>query len=127
MRYLLKYFCFSISILLILIIIIEISIFKEKSQRATARAQINEFSKVLKYYKKYYGNYPVNLKKLTMTMIKKQNVYLSLIPVIPLDPWGKEYIYLVNYNKDKYKIISYGADNKLGGHGKDKDIIRIGK
>lgn len=39
------------------------------------------------------------------------------------DPWGNLYIYEPNsVNPSDYKLISYGADGKPGGEGKNKDI-----
>ena len=41
---------------------------------------------------------------------------------IPKDPWGNNYVYLYPGNQGAFYIISYGADGKPGGIGKDKDI-----
>jgi general secretion pathway protein G len=41
---------------------------------------------------------------------------------IPLDPWGNPYIYLCPGLHGDFDIISYGADGKEGGEGKDADI-----
>jgi hypothetical protein len=55
---------------------------------------------------------------------------LSKLPIRPghsnktTDAWGKKLIYLVNENERTISIISYGKDEKGGGAGEDKDIIR---
>jgi general secretion pathway protein G len=40
---------------------------------------------------------------------------------IPLDPWGRPYIYLLSAGSAP-EILSYGADGKPGGEGFDADI-----
>ena len=43
---------------------------------------------------------------------------------IPLDPWGKEYIYKVpGENGAPYTIMSYGLDGQPGGEGENEDVI----
>ena len=42
---------------------------------------------------------------------------------VPDDPWGNSYVYKVpGSNSLPYEIISYGADGKSGGEGKEEDI-----
>ena len=42
---------------------------------------------------------------------------------VPDDPWGNSYVYRVpGSNNLPYEIISYGADGKSGGEGKEVDI-----
>ena len=44
---------------------------------------------------------------------------------VPLDPWGKPYIYRSpgERNVSGYDLLSYGRDGKPGGEGEDKDVI----
>ena len=40
---------------------------------------------------------------------------------VPLDPWGNEYVYIMESDTD-FQIISYGADGQEGGEGNNADI-----
>ena len=42
-----------------------------------------------------------------------------------IDPWGNPYQYLAEgvANEGSYDVISFGADGKQGGEGKDADIV----
>jgi len=42
-----------------------------------------------------------------------------------IDPWGNPYQYLAEgvVNEGTYDVISYGADGKQGGEGKNADIV----
>ena len=41
---------------------------------------------------------------------------------LPNDPWGQPYVYLYPGVKGEFDVMSYGADGKPGGEGKDADI-----
>ncbi|MCG6538428.1 MAG: type II secretion system protein GspG, partial [Syntrophales bacterium LBB04] len=41
---------------------------------------------------------------------------------VPLDPWGKPYIYQIPGTHGEYDLYSYGRDGKAGGDGEDKDV-----
>ena len=45
---------------------------------------------------------------------------------IPLDPWGRPYIYKSpgEKNPNGYDLLTYGRDGKPGGEGEDADIIQ---
>jgi general secretion pathway protein G len=45
---------------------------------------------------------------------------------IPLDPWGRPYIYRSpgEKNPNGYDLLTYGRDGKPGGQGEDADIIQ---
>ena len=42
---------------------------------------------------------------------------------IPLDPWGRAYVYVQPGEHGDYDILSYGADKQPGGEGEDTDIV----
>ena len=44
---------------------------------------------------------------------------------VPLDPWGNEYVYIMESDTD-FQIISYGADGQEGGEGNNADISNRG-
>ncbi|BFM09589.1 type II secretion system major pseudopilin GspG [Halioxenophilus aromaticivorans] len=40
----------------------------------------------------------------------------------PIDPWGREYLYLSPGESHEYDIFTYGADGVPGGEGENADI-----
>ena len=40
----------------------------------------------------------------------------------PLDPWGREYLYLSPGENSEVDLFSYGADGLPGGEGQNKDL-----
>lgn len=100
--------------------------------RVTAtRAQIQNFETALKLFKTDNGFYPDTQQGLESLIEKptagrmpknyKDGGYLEQRK-IPLDPWGNPYIYLSPGLHGEFDIVSYGADSKEGGAGKDADI-----
>jgi general secretion pathway protein G len=98
---------------------------------AEAKLQIKNFETALKLFKLDNGFYPSTeqglealIEKPTIGRIPqnyREGGYLEQ-KKIPLDPWGNPYIYLCPGTHGEYDIISYGADGKEGGEGKDADI-----
>jgi len=41
---------------------------------------------------------------------------------VPLDPWGKAYVYRAPGEKGDFDILSYGKDGQPGGSGENADI-----
>jgi len=96
-----------------------------------AKLQIKNFEMALKLFKLDNGFYPDTQQGLE-ALIEKPTVgrippkyrdggYLEQ-KKIPLDPWGNPYTYLCPGLHGDLDIISYGADGKEGGEGKDADI-----
>lgn len=98
---------------------------------AEAKLQIKNFETALKLFKLDNGFYPSTEQGLEALITKpitgrippnyRDGGYLEQ-KKIPLDPWGNPYIYLCPGIHGDYDIISYGADGKEGGEGKDADI-----
>ena len=96
-----------------------------------AKLQIKNLEMALKLFKLDNGFYPDTQQGLE-ALIEKPTV--GRIPLkyrdggyleqkkIPPDPWGNPYIYLCPGLHGDFDIISYGADGKEGGEGKDADI-----
>lgn len=98
---------------------------------AEAKLQIKNFETALKLFKLDNGFYPSTEQGLEALITKpttgrippnyREGGYLEQ-KKIPFDPWGNPYIYLCPGIHGEYDIISYGADGKEGGEGKDSDI-----
>lgn len=97
-----------------------------KSEVATARAQIDALEKALDQYRLDTGRYPsteLGLKALVERPPdepKWNGPYLK--KSVPLDPWGKPYVYKVPGQKWDFELVSYGRDGRPGGSGEDADI-----
>ncbi|MFN3396325.1 MAG: type II secretion system major pseudopilin GspG [Thermodesulfovibrionales bacterium] len=98
---------------------------------AEAKLQIRNFETALKLFKMDNGFYPDTQQGLDALIEKpstgripqryREGGYLEQ-KKIPLDPWGNPYIYVSPGLHGDFDIISYGADGKEGGEGKDADI-----
>jgi general secretion pathway protein G len=96
-----------------------------------AKLQIKNFEMALKLYKLDNGVYPDTQQGLEALIEKptagrmpakyREGGYLEQNK-IPSDPWGNPYIYVCPGLHGDFDIISYGADGKEGGEGKDADI-----
>ena len=96
-----------------------------------AKLQIKNLEMALKLFKLDNGFYPDTQQGLE-ALIEKPTV--GRIPLkyrdggyleqkkIPPDPWGNPYVYLCPGLHGDFDIVSYGADGKEGGEGKDADI-----
>ena len=97
-----------------------------KSEINVARAQIDALEKALDQYKLDTGRYPTmeqGLKALVERPAaepKWAGPYLR--KEVPLDPWGKSYVYRVPGEKSDYELVSYGRDGQPGGSGENADI-----
>jgi len=102
---------------------------KTDTARVTAaRAQINAFMTALGAYKLDTGTFPTTEQGLQALRERPQGVnqwdgpYLP--QEIPLDPWGRPYVYKYpGEHGDEPEIISYGQDGQPGGDGMNADIV----
>lgn len=96
-----------------------------------AKVQMKNFETALKLFKMDNGFYPDTQQGLEALVEKpasgrvpqhyKEGGYLEQRK-IPLDPWGSPYVYVSPGLNGDYDILSYGADGKEGGEGKEGDI-----
>lgn len=98
---------------------------------ADAKVQIRNLETALKLFKLDNGFYPDTQQGLEALIEKpatgqippkyREGGYLEQ-KKIPADPWGNAYVYVSPGLHGDFDIISYGADGKEGGQGKDADI-----
>jgi general secretion pathway protein G len=96
-----------------------------------AKLQIRNFETALKLYKLDNGFYPETQQGLDALIQKptsgrlpvkyREGGYLEQ-KKIPADPWNNPYLYVCPGLHGDIDIVSYGADGKEGGDGKDADI-----
>ena len=98
----------------------------EQARRAKAKIDVRNVESALALYKTDTGRFPTTSEGLQALVANpgiagyNSDCYLDKVPV---DPWGKPYIYLSPglHNKD-YDLESYGKDGEDGGTGDDADI-----
>ncbi len=96
-----------------------------------AKIQIKNLETALKLFKLDNGFYPSTEQGLSALVEKpvvgqipqkyREGGYLEQ-KKIPLDPWGNPYVYISPGVYGDFDIMSYGADGKEGGEGKNADI-----
>jgi len=97
-----------------------------KSQVKVARAQIDALDKALDSYRLDVGRYPTSEEGLQALSVAPSNESNWAGPYlkkgVPLDPWGRPYIYIQPGTHGDFDLLSYGKDGKEGGTGEDADI-----
>jgi general secretion pathway protein G len=97
-----------------------------RSEVNAAKAQIDALEKALDQYRLDIGSYPSNELGLNALVTRPPNEAKWNGPYlrkgVPLDPWGKPYIYKMPGEKGEYDLISYGKDGQPGGTGESADL-----
>lgn len=98
-----------------------------KAERKAALAQIDAFDKALGAFRLDVGRLPSTpeglaaLRTAPAGLARWDGPYLE--KQVPLDPWGRPYIYRCPGEKREYDLLSYGRDGAPGGSGDDADIV----
>ncbi len=97
-----------------------------KSEVNVAKAQLDALEKALDQYRLDTGKYPDNELGLKALVHKPASEPKWAGPYlrkeVPLDPWGKAYVYKIPGEKHEFDLVSYGRDGQPGGSGEDADI-----
>lgn len=99
---------------------------------AQARSQIKILQTAIEMFRADHGRIPTLEQGLEALVRPPQRPpvprnypdggYL-LSPAVPLDPWGRPYLYLVPGRLgEPYEILTYGADGEPGGDGENAEI-----
>jgi general secretion pathway protein G len=97
-----------------------------KSEVKAAQAQVSALQKALDTYRIDVGHYPTSEQGLTALNVRPQNEakwsgpYLQ--KTVPLDPWGRPYLYKSPGEHGEYDLYSFGKDGQAGGTGDAVDI-----
>jgi len=97
-----------------------------KSEVKAAAAQISSLGKALDQYRLDTGHYPSAEQGLNALFTRPQNEpkwggpYLE--KTVPVDPWGREYLYKIPGAHGEYDLLSFGKDGQPGGTGDAADI-----
>lgn len=98
----------------------------DRSETATAQAQIDAFTKALDQYRMDTGHYPTTAQGLAALNERPSNEarwhgpYLK--KSVPSDPWGRPFIYRSPGAYDDYDVVSYGKDGVPGGNDEAADL-----
>lgn len=97
-----------------------------KSERGTAKAQIEGLGKALDAYRIDTGRYPTTEQGLGALVVKPNDEpkwngpYLQ--KAVPPDPWGRAYVYRAPGQGGDFDLISYAKDGQAGGDGDAVDV-----
>jgi len=97
------------------------------SRTKTTRIQIESLATALELYKLDVGRYPSQSEGLDALVRRPANVanwngpYLKKDQV-PLDAWGRPYLYRHPGERGEFDIYSLGADGREGGEGENQDV-----
>lgn len=97
-----------------------------KSEIKTAKAQIDALGKALDQYRLDTGRYPNTDQGLQALVTapagdaRWQGPYLQ--KAVPMDPWGKPYLYKMPGERSEYDLWSFGKDGQAGGSQESADI-----
>lgn len=98
-----------------------------RSETKIAHAQIETLVKALDIYRLEMGNYPTGEQGL-QALVEPPGDAVSwggpyLRKGVPLDPWGREYVYRSPGEHDEYDLLSWGKDGRPGGEGENMEIV----
>ena len=97
-----------------------------KSEVNVAKAQLDALEKALDQYRLDIGRYPDQELGLKALVTKPANEAKWSGPYlrkdIPLDPWGRAYVYKFPGEKGDYDLLSLGKDGQPGGTGENADL-----
>jgi len=98
-----------------------------QAKQKAAKAQIELFGTALDAFRLDVGRYPTTEEGLKALREKPSGVEEWKGPYlpkdIPLDPWGRPYIYKSPGDHGEYDLLSYGLDGVEGGEGENQDIV----
>jgi general secretion pathway protein G len=98
-----------------------------ESKVKTARIQIQSLASALDLFYLDAGRYPSSAEGLGVLVRPVTGVAAWNGPClkggnVPLDPWGKSYVYRSPGEHGAYEVVSFGSDGQEGGSGTAADI-----
>lgn len=99
-----------------------------EGKQKVAKIQISEIEGALEKFCFDNGRYPDSSEGLEALLQNLGNLtswkgpYLKK-PQLPLDPWGKSYIYRCPGQHGDYDLLSFGANGMEGGEGENDDVV----
>lgn len=101
----------------------------DEARVTVARTDLRTISAALKMYRLDNGDYPTTEQGLAALMQKPTAPPLptnwaagGYLEQVPVDPWGRAYVYRNPGSAGSFDLLSYGRDGKPGGEGLDADL-----
>ncbi len=94
----------------------------DQARVVAARQDIASLVQALKLYRLDNKRYPSTEQGLAALVARPGAATGGYIEKLPLDPWGKPYLYLQPGLQGEIDVFSFGADGAPGGDGYDADI-----
>jgi len=101
----------------------------DEARKTAAQVQIKQLEGALNLFRLDNGFYPTTEQGIEALVTKPNISPIPLkwreggyIPKVPVDPWGKPFVYLSPGTHGELDLVSYGAEGEPGGEGKDEDI-----
>lgn len=97
------------------------------AKQKAAKAQIELLGTALDVFRLDVGRYPTTEEGLKTLREKPsggdswEGPYLP--KEIPVDPWGRAYVYKFPGEQGEYEIVSFGLDGAEGGEGENQDVV----
>jgi general secretion pathway protein G len=98
---------------------------ERKARSQAARTQIELFGTALDTFRLDVGRYPSSQEGLTALNEGRgipgwDGPYLK--KGVPMDPWGRPFVYVSPGEHGEYDLYTYGADGAPGGDGDARDL-----
>jgi general secretion pathway protein G len=98
-----------------------------QAKQKAAKAQIELFGTALDAFRLDVGRYPTTDEGLKILREKPSGLDAWKGPYlpkeIPMDPWGKPYLYRSPGEHGEYDLLTYGLDGVEGGEGENQDVM----
>jgi general secretion pathway protein G len=96
------------------------------SKQKAAKTQIEMFGTALDSFRLSVGRYPSTAEGLQALRVNPgvdqwDGPYLR--KEVPMDPWGRPYVYNCPGQHGDYDLVSLGADGQEGGEGENADVV----
>lgn len=97
-----------------------------KTERGTAKAQIEGLARALDAFRLDVGRYPSAEQGLNVLVTRPADEPKWAGPYlqknVPNDPWGRPYVYRPMSGADDFELLSLGKDGQVGGEGDAADV-----
>ena len=98
-------------------------------RQTKAKLDIEVLVKVIEMFHRDFGRYPTDAEGLDVLIMPTPSLDMAVYPeggyikTLPRDPWGNEYQYLAqgNRNSGGFEVFTFGADGQPGGTGINAD------
>ncbi len=98
----------------------------DDAQITKAKAEISNIENAMKFYRLDNFAYPSTEQGIEALVERPADPNIrnwkQYLPRVPVDPWGRPYLYLNPGNNNEIDIYTLGADGNPGGEGLNADI-----